>query len=57
MYGVGRSGGKFHGGPVVKTPCFQCRGHGFWSLVRELRSYMLQSDEKIKNSVQGRKPQ
>ena len=23
----------FHGGPGVKTPCFQCRGHGFdpWS--------------------------
>ena len=19
----------FSGGPVVKTPCFQCRGHGF----------------------------
>ena len=23
----------FHGGPVVKTPCFHCGGHGFhpWS--------------------------
>ena len=21
--------GEFPGGPVVKTPCFHCRGHGF----------------------------
>ena len=28
-----KSKGDFPGGPVVKTPCSQCRGHGFnpWS--------------------------
>ena len=31
------------GRPVVKTPRSQCRGHGFDSLVRELRSRMLSS--------------
>ena len=30
----------FHGGPVVKTPHFQCKGHGFKPLSRELRSHM-----------------
>ena len=27
------SWGDFPGSPVVKTPCFHCRGHGFdpWS--------------------------
>ena len=30
----------FPGGPVVKTPCFHCRGHGFNPLFRELRSHM-----------------
>ena len=31
--GKERSKGDFPGGPVVKTPCFQCRGHRFdsWS--------------------------
>ena len=27
------------GGPVVRTPSLHCRGRGFKSLVRELRSY------------------
>ena len=22
--------GDFHNGPVVKSPCFYCRGHGFY---------------------------
>ena len=30
----------FLGGPVVKTSCFQCRGHGFHPLIRELRSHI-----------------
>ena len=30
----------FPGGPVVKTPCSQCRGCGVGSLVGELRSHM-----------------
>ena len=25
-----RSFGGFPGGPVVKTPCVHCRGHGFY---------------------------
>ena len=33
--------GDFPGCPVVKTLCFHCRGHGFWPLVKELRSHML----------------
>ena len=28
--------GGFPGGPVTKTPCFQCMGPGIRSLVREL---------------------
>ena len=31
----------FPGGPVVKTPSFQCREHVFPSLVGELRSHMM----------------
>jgi len=31
----------FSGGPVVKTPCFQCRGYRFDSWSRELSSHML----------------
>ena len=30
----------FPGGPVVKTPHFQCRGRRFNPSVRELRSHM-----------------
>lgn len=30
--------GTLPGGPVVKTPCSQCREHGFDLLVREIRS-------------------
>ena len=38
---------------MVKTPCFQCRGHGFdpWSLVGELRSHMLGEDVKLINGA------
>ena len=31
----------FPGGPVVKTPSFQCREHVFPSLVGEIRSHMM----------------
>ena len=30
----------FSGGPVVKTPCFQCRGCGFEPCFRELRGFL-----------------
>ena len=30
--------GDSSGGPVVKTPCFQCRGHGFNPWLGNLRS-------------------
>ena len=39
--------GDFPGSPVVKTLCFQCRGHRFQSLVRKLRSYMPLSAAQI----------
>ena len=29
---------EFPGSPVVRTPCFHCQEHEFWSLVRKLRS-------------------
>ena len=37
-----KSSQDFPGGPVVKTvtPRFHCRGHGFKSLVGELRSHL-----------------
>ena len=42
--------GEFPGGPVVRTPRFHCRGAGFDSLVRELRSRRPCSMAKIKNN-------
>ena len=36
----------FPGGPVAETPYSQCRAHGFLSLVRELRSFMLCNQKK-----------
>ena len=36
----------FPGCPVVKTVCFQCRGAQVQSLVRELRSHMVQCSKK-----------
>ena len=48
----------FFGSPVVRTPHFHCRGRGFQSLVRELRSckFCHMAKEKRKKcslSVQG----
>ena len=41
----------FPGGPMVKTPSSQCRGHGFdWSLVRKLISRMPRGAAKINNN-------
>ena len=42
----------FLGGPVVKTPHFQCSGVRVWPLVRELRSHMLCGTAKqLKNKT------
>ena len=38
----------FPGGPVLKTPCFHCRGHGLDPWSRELRSHMPHSAAKKK---------
>ena len=42
------------GGPVVKIPCFQCRGQGFDSQLGELRSTCLMAKKKKKNSLPPR---
>ena len=39
---------EFPGSPVVKTPYFHCQGAQISSLVRELRSHMLQGVAKSK---------
>ena len=31
----------FPGRPVIKNPCFYCKGHGVWCLVREVWPWML----------------
>ena len=38
----------FSGGPVVKTPALYCQGAWVQSLVRELRSHLLQGTAKNK---------
>ena len=47
--------GDYPGGPVVKIPCFHCRGAGL-TLIREVRSHMLHSVSKknseVDNSIQ-----
>ena len=40
---------KFPGSPVVETPCFQCRGHGFDPSSGELGSHMLHWHGMAKN--------
>ena len=43
---------EFPGSPVVRTPCFHCRGHGWVrSLVGELRSCMLSAVAKKQKST------
>ena len=46
--------GGFPDGPVVKTLHFYCRGAWAPSLVRELRTHMLQGELK-KNKTLGKK--
>ena len=42
--------GDFPGGPVVKTPCFHCRGQRFDPGWRTKISHALWCDQKIKKS-------
>ena len=43
-----RKAEHFPGGPVFRTPCSQCRGHG-WSRVGELRSHRCGQKQKSNN--------
>ena len=45
--------GDFPGNPVVKTPCFHCRGARFWSLIGELRPCMPGGKKKFLPSHRG----
>ena len=40
---------NFLGGPLAKTPCFQCRGLGVQSLVRELDPHAATEDPAFHN--------
>ena len=46
----------FPGGPEVKAPCFHGRGVQFPSLVRKLRSHMLNGSAKNNNDNKNQKP-
>ena len=45
--------GDFPGGPVIKSPCFHCRGTWVLSLVGELRSHMPSSSAKTPHTDAG----
>ena len=48
---LNKSPRDFPGSPVVKIPCFQCRGAQVQSLVQELRSHMLCDTAKKKKEI------
>lgn len=43
--------GDFAGGPMIKTPSSQCRGHRLQSLVKEPRGHMPCGEKKKKVTV------